>query len=370
MVASVIVNNHDYGRYLREAIDSALAQTHPETEVVVVDDGSTDDSREIIASYGADVVSVLKDNGGQASAFNAGSQASRGEVVVFLDADDVLLPDAVSQAVARLEDPQLVKVHWPLWEIDATGRRSGSTVPPELAEGDLLEAVLRAGPAGHGGNPPSSGNAWRREFLERVLPVPEQPFRIWADVYLLELAPIYGRIGRIVEPLGLYRLHGENRYATRPFEERLARGLEVYEHVCRALAERLPQVGARMSVEECRAKSWFHRVAESVDEICSLVAPGESFVLVDGDEWGTGAVVRDRRRLPVMEHDGEYWGPPADGASAVAEVERLRAAGARVLVVAWPAFWWLDHYSELADHLSSSFPCLRRDERLVVYDLR
>jgi hypothetical protein len=368
--ASVIVNNFDYAPYLRDAIASALEQTHPSTEVVVVDDGSTDDSREIIASYGRDIVPVLKDNGGQASAFNAGLAASRGELVVFLDADDALLPHAVERAAAELGGERTVKVHWPLLEIDAAGRRTGAVIPDELAQGELIETVLREGPAGHGGNPPSSGNAWRREYLDRIFPVPEEAFRIWADVYLLELAPIYGRIARIDEPLGLYRVHGENRYATRPFEERLVRGQEVYEHVCRELCARLPEVGARMSLEDCRAKSWFHRVAQSVEEICAVVPPGESFVLVDGDEWGVGRGLRDRRPLPLPERDGEYWGLPADSQSAVEETERLREAGAGFLVVAWPAFWWLSHYARFGEYLESTFRCVDRNERVVVYELR
>src|SRR5215207_5228480 len=97
---SVVVNNYNYERFLREAIDSALEQTYPHTEVVVVDDGSTDGSREVIAGYGEQVIPVLKENGGQASAFNAGFEASGGEVVIFLDADDYLFPHTVERVVA------------------------------------------------------------------------------------------------------------------------------------------------------------------------------------------------------------------------------------------------------------------------------
>src|ERR1700757_584817 len=68
--ATVVINNYNYGQFLGTAIESALGQTYANTEVVVVDDGSTDDSREIIASYGDRVRAVLKSNGGQASAFN------------------------------------------------------------------------------------------------------------------------------------------------------------------------------------------------------------------------------------------------------------------------------------------------------------
>ena len=127
--ASIIINSYNYARYLGQAIDSALGQTYPHTEVVVVDDGSTDDSRAVLTGYGNRVRAVLKDNGGQASAFNAGLQASRGEVVLFLDSDDALLPKAVARAVEFFRDPDVVKVHWPLWEIDAQGRKTGTVWP-------------------------------------------------------------------------------------------------------------------------------------------------------------------------------------------------------------------------------------------------
>ena len=80
-LVSIIVNNYNYGRFLGEAIDSALGQTYPRLEVIVVDDGSTDNSRDVISSYAGQLTALLKCNGGQASAFNAGFAASRGEVV-------------------------------------------------------------------------------------------------------------------------------------------------------------------------------------------------------------------------------------------------------------------------------------------------
>src|SRR5262245_3573828 len=103
-LASIIVNNYNYGRFLRGAFDSTLAQAYPNKEVIVVDDGSTDESREIIASYGNQIIPVLKENGGQASAFNAGFAVSRGESVLFLDSDDLLLPSTLEKAVPLLDD--------------------------------------------------------------------------------------------------------------------------------------------------------------------------------------------------------------------------------------------------------------------------
>src|SRR6516164_3747657 len=111
--ASIIINSYNYARFLGQAIDSALEQTYPYTEVIVVDDGSTDDSRAVLTGYGDRVRAVIKDNGGQASAFNAGLRVSRGEVVFFLDSDDALLSTAVARAVELFRDPEVVKVHWP-----------------------------------------------------------------------------------------------------------------------------------------------------------------------------------------------------------------------------------------------------------------
>jgi glycosyltransferase involved in cell wall biosynthesis len=68
-LVSVIINNYNYGRFLGEAIDSVLNQTYQRTETIVVDDGSTDNSREIIAGYGDRIIPVLKANGGQNSGF-------------------------------------------------------------------------------------------------------------------------------------------------------------------------------------------------------------------------------------------------------------------------------------------------------------
>src|SRR5918994_1808682 len=98
-MASIIIDNYNYGRFLEEAIDSALDQTYSDTEVIVVDDGSTDDSREIIDGYGDRIIPVFKENGGQASAFNVGFELSRGEVVFFLDADDRFFPTTVEETM-------------------------------------------------------------------------------------------------------------------------------------------------------------------------------------------------------------------------------------------------------------------------------
>ena len=108
--ASIIISSYNYGCFLRQAIDSALGQNYAPLEVIVVDDGSADDSPAIVAAYGSRIIPVLKSNGGQASAFNAGFAASQGDVVFFLDSDDVLLPTAVAAVMPLFQEADVVKV--------------------------------------------------------------------------------------------------------------------------------------------------------------------------------------------------------------------------------------------------------------------
>lgn len=219
-LASIVISNYNYGHFLEEAINSTLSQTYCNTEIIVVDDGSTDNSREIISGYGDRIVAVLKENGGQASAFNAGFLASRGEVIFFLDADDVLLPTVVEEAVGLFEDHGVAKVHWPLVVVDKQGKPTKKVLMAKLPEGNLREKVIRAGPFGYLW-PPTSGNAWSRRFIENVLPVPEFEYRNSADLYLCALAPLFGEVKRLSKPAGFYRNHGENGSGREPFEMRL-----------------------------------------------------------------------------------------------------------------------------------------------------
>jgi len=368
--ASVVINNYNYGRFLGPAIESALAQTYPHTEVVVVDDGSADDSRLIINSYGERIVSRYKENGGQGSAFNAGFAACHGDVVIFLDADDVLAKTAVAEAVRSFDTPQVMKVHWPLWEIDREGVSTGSIHPKgELPEGDLLPTVLQDGPASHL-NPPTSGNAWRRSFLQAVLPMPEQLYRTWGDTYLQELVPLFGEMRTVRSPQGFYRVHGGNAYASISFEERLQRGVEVYDDICMHMAARLGEQGIKIDPESLKKSSWFHRVQKATEQLTSVIQPGETIILADQDEWGIEEFLRGRRCLPFLARNGSYWGPPADDESAIGELEKMRVSGASFIVFAWPAFWVLDHYSQFYRYLKSECALVLENESLIAFDLR
>jgi glycosyltransferase involved in cell wall biosynthesis len=101
-LVSIVVLCHNYGRYLAEAIDSALAQDYPNLEMLVVDDGSTDDTREVALRYRDRVKLLTQENQGMARTCNRGVREALGELFVFLSADDRLEPTYVSELIAAL----------------------------------------------------------------------------------------------------------------------------------------------------------------------------------------------------------------------------------------------------------------------------
>jgi O-methyltransferase len=114
---------------------------------------------------------------------------------------------------------------------------------------------------------------------------------------------------------------------------------------------------------------WDRRTFLASRDIEALVPSGEAFVLVDEQQLVT-ALAAGRRAFPLFERDGVSWGRPSDDAAAIEELERGRRAGARFIVFAWPAFWWLEFYTGLASYLRTHFPCALDNERLVAFDLR
>ncbi len=267
LLVSIIINNYNYGRFLAQAIDSALRQTHPPVEVIVVDDGSTDDSRSIIDRYGARVVPVRKDNGGQASALNAGVAHCHGEVVIFLDADDLLLPDIAARVAAVFEaQPEVAKVQYRLEVVDEWGKPTGLVRPPwrqPMPQGELRARVL-AFPDDIPWQP-TSGNAFTSKVLRRIFPVPEGIYRICADYYLANLTPLLGPVVSLEEAGGCYRVHSANNHHTSDLDlEQTRRIITLSCHTHRyikALSDSLGLAGFPADVTEVPSVTFLaHRV--------------------------------------------------------------------------------------------------------------
>lgn len=282
-LVSVIVINYNYGQFLEESINSALNQGYPHTEVVVVDDGSTDNSQEIIASYGDRILPVFKENGGMASAYNAGFAASRGEIVIFLDADDYLFPCTAERVVAAWE-PDVVKVHYRLQKVDALGNPLGELYPPQHKSLDsgvvwsiLLEKVDYV-------TCTASGNGLSRGVLDQILPVPEAEFKNWADTYLIYSVPFHGKIGSIDEALGGYRIHGSNIWAlTELSSDRFRTLVRIRSQIHALLVRKANEMGYKVprDLDLCDHQLWsFRLVSLRLDPQNHPVPSDESLRLI------------------------------------------------------------------------------------------
>jgi hypothetical protein len=343
---SVVINNHNYATFLGAAIDSALGQVGANVEVVVVDDGSVDASRDVIASYGADITPILKPNGGQASAINVGYDATSAPCVIFLDADDVLADNAAATALAALDG--MTKVHWRLAVIDAEGVPTGNLYPGyELSSGDRRVNLRTEGPESCLWAP-TSGNAWSREFLDSVMPVPEGLYRGGADTYLCVLAAASGPVGVVPKPLTFYRQHGGNYWASDRlgFDHRVEQGLEWLRATFPAVAARLEMPPE--TVDEWLEKSWWAHLRRASETIQSTVPETERVLVLDDDAWQVSAAVAGRQCRPYPRRDRGVWGPAESDAAAIAEIVEATDDGFSYLAVAMTSWWWFDYYRDWA----------------------
>jgi hypothetical protein len=250
--------------------------------------------------------------------------------------------------------------------IDADGERLAGTVPVRApATGDLRQRLIDKGPLGFD-YAPCSGNAWSRDFLEAVFPMPEEPFRQGADGYLVTLSPLYGRTVLSSKPLSVYRRHGRNFLAARSqFEMRdeLRRRFPV-------LADLLAGHLERSGLSFDRA-NWGYEYWDRLDEleaaILEHVPGGSSMVLVDDNALNIKAEFKGRPCCTLMEQGGDYLGPPANGEQAVARLRANVQQGVRHIVFMWHSFWWFECYPELRLYLEANAVQLHSSCTAIIY---
>jgi glycosyltransferase involved in cell wall biosynthesis len=241
---SVVIINHNYARFLREAIDSTLEQTAHGIQVIVIDDGSTDASREIIAEYGNKIHSILKSEGGHVSAFNIGAAESQGEAILFLDADDKLYPNCIDE-VQTVWRRGLSKVQFQLDTIDDQGVDQSMPFPyfpPDLDARRVLQQALR-----HGTYPwtVSSGVAFAGDFIREITPIDDTIVFKSPDGFANKLAPLWGEVMTLRRVLGAYRVHDSNLWAqsvdefkVEPLLRNVRLDLATHEHFRKVAAEK------------------------------------------------------------------------------------------------------------------------------------
>ena len=137
---SVIIPNYNYARFIGEAIESVLAQTYQPLEIIVVDDGSTDDSIKVIESFGDKIKLIRQENGGVGKARNTGARNSNGDFFAFLDADDIWLPEKIEKQTELFNNASIGYVSCGMSEFNLEGNIIGQYRP--LATGWITENMV------------------------------------------------------------------------------------------------------------------------------------------------------------------------------------------------------------------------------------
>ena len=232
-LVSILISNYNYGAYLGDAIESALRQTYDKLEVVICDDGSTDDSPRILERYHSldrRIRVVYQANGGQSRALNAAFHKSTGDIICLLDADDVFMPDKVRRVVEAFGASPDTGLAVNRMLIVDKNRKCLREIPllSHLAMGWQGPSLNICGPRVLPGLPPSSGLSLRRVIAESIFPLPSG-LRAYADTLIQVLAPRITPIVAIQAPSSEYRVHGANVAAVSAFTEDRLRNLMVWE---------------------------------------------------------------------------------------------------------------------------------------------
>src|SRR5258707_2840921 len=212
LVLSVVIPNHNYAAYVGTAIKSALDVRSPNVEVIVVDDRSTDNSLEVINAYADRINIVSQPNAGQMPSCVNGFRRSTGDVVIFLDSDDALHPDIMTEIAAVWSDAAS-KFEFQMRLIDAKGNPTGSILPQYFSlptPHDIRTWVMTTGVYP---TPPGSGSAYPRSVVERIFGFESDFVDRAPDSYLIAAAPVFGDVITVPKPLVDYPGHGLNHGA-------------------------------------------------------------------------------------------------------------------------------------------------------------
>ncbi len=248
---SVLIDTHNHEPFIEQAIVSVLEQdvSPAEMEVIVVDDGSTDNTAAVVRKFAPRVRYLYKKNGGQASAFNVGIPEMRGEICSFLDGDDWWAPSKLQKALEQLaQNPEIGAVGHGYYEIYPNARPPRVVVPNkpyQLHLKDPATAQLFSYLRGFLG---TSKITVRKSVLDRIVPIPEE-LVIEADEYIFTLVPAIAGAIVLDQPLFYYRFHAGNLFQIQSREPaRYRRKYVVLAALVRTLPPRLRVLGVSEEV--------------------------------------------------------------------------------------------------------------------------
>jgi glycosyltransferase involved in cell wall biosynthesis len=208
MLVSIIITNFNYAKFVETAIESALALQWDDIEVIVVDDGSTDHSPDLIDAFVPKITVLRQEHAGQRIAYNTGFKASRGELIVFLDADDTLEPSIISDVFPFVREG-VSKIQVQMNVIDTFGVSVGSRFPQYKIIPTPVSIRTWYLTSGSYPTPPGSGNLYTREYLAKIFPLDDSCGEA-GDSSCIAGAPLLGDVHSVLKPLVNYRVHGAN----------------------------------------------------------------------------------------------------------------------------------------------------------------
>ncbi len=218
VLVSVLINNYNYAPFIQYCLDSLYNQTYKHIEIIVYDDGSTDNSLEVLQRNADKIKIISQPNHGKYPSFNQANgiyqafKASTGEIICLLDSDDAFAATKVEKVVAAFhKSPELTMVQHNMYRIDVNNQPTGEIGKKNfIIDERLLHGIYftrRIDPF----FVQTSALSFSRTFLQKMLPLQEGVYElIWADVRLSRAAVFTGKVKTLEELLSEYRVHGTN----------------------------------------------------------------------------------------------------------------------------------------------------------------
>lgn len=343
-LVSVLMANYNYGRYVGQAVESVLGQSYDNVEIIVCDDGSTDDSCEVIercVRRDSRVRLIRKSNGGMASAWNRALPLASGQIISLLDADDVFRPGKLDAVVRAFRDrPTSGLLVHAMTVITGTGEEV-LKVPfmTRFEHGWIADRVVRRG--GRWRYMPTSSLAFRRELCAYAFPLDERLFFRHAESLILTMGPLLTEVTAIEDSLTGYRVHGANRTGGGAHDYKTAR------RAVDNVSETIEGVNARLGALG---------VAQRLDLARNLEHRQAAFLLSLFDGAPRLSLARDYLALArALTADDLYGGAQ--------KVLGLFVYGMAVFAPVRARAWWLEQalgYSPIKQRLRRVVGALRR----------